>query len=275
MAGTPEQKRDWLRPCADKFSLVSFCLSEPGAGSDVAGLQLLAEKDGDGYRLNGTKCWITNGGEADLFTVFATLDRKSRHNGICAFVVPADTPGITRGKKEDKMGQRASNTATITFNETEIPADHLIGEENKGFKIAMMTLDRTRPGVAAMATGIARAAMEFAIDYSKERVQFGVPIAMHEAIQFMIADMATDVEASRLLAWHSAVLLDQGKAEPARKVLENWIYWLVIDSIGVYLHTARGLYLYAALFGLYLVLVVLGYFRWRRDWRAQAAPAPA
>src|SRR6202022_2624767 len=114
-------------------------------------------------------------------------------------------------KKEDKMGQRASNTATITFPDVEIPADHLIGEENKGFKVAMMTLDRTRPGVAAMAIGIARAAFEFACEYSKERVQFGVPIAMHQAIQFMIADMATDIEASRLLTWKSAVLLDQGK----------------------------------------------------------------
>ena len=124
---------------------------------------------------------------------------------------------VTVDKKEDKMGQRASNTATITFNETEIPADHLIGEENKGFKIAMMTLDRTRPGVAAMATGIARAAFEFATNYSKERVQFGVPIAMHQAIQFMIADMATKVHLSRLATWNSAVLLDQGK----RNTLES------------------------------------------------------
>ena len=138
------------------------------------------------------------------------------HRGMSAFLVRRDG-SVVIDKKEDKMGQRASNTATVTFNDVEIPAENLIGEENKGFKIAMMTLDRTRPGVAAMATGIARAAFEFATNYSKERIQFGVPIAMHQAIQFMIADMATKVHLSRLATWNSAVLLDQGR----RNTLES------------------------------------------------------
>src|ERR687892_711208 len=154
-----------------------------------------AVRKGDTYVINGSKCFITNGGYADWFTVYAKTDREAGHRGISCFLVPRDGT-VTVDKKEDKMGQRASNTATITFNESEIPADHLIGAENKGFKIAMMTLDRTRPGVAAMATGIARAAFEFATNYSKERIQFGVPIAMHQAIQFIIADMATKVEAA-------------------------------------------------------------------------------
>ena len=179
-------------------------------------MRTTAVRKGDKYVLNGSKCFITNGGYADWFTVYAKTDKDAGHRGISCFLVPKDDT-VTVDKKEDKMGQRASNTATITFNETEIPADNLIGEENKGFKIAMMTLDRTRPGVAAMATGIARAAFEIATEYSKERVQFGVPIAMHQAIQFMIADMATKIHLSRLVTWNSAVLLDQGK----RNTLES------------------------------------------------------
>ena len=164
-------------------------------------MRTTAVRKGDKYVINGSKCFITNGGYADWFTVYAKTDKEAGHRGISCFIVPRDET-VTVDKKEDKMGQRASNTATITFNDTEIPADHLIGEENKGFKIAMMTLDRTRPGVAAMATGIARAAFEFATNYSKERIQFGVPIAMHQAIQFMIADMATKVHLSRLATWN-------------------------------------------------------------------------
>jgi acyl-CoA dehydrogenase len=191
--------------------------SEPSGGSDLAALRTRAERDGDEWVINGSKCFITNGGYADWFTVYAKTDPEAGHRGISAFVVDADSPGVTVDKKEDKMGQRASNTATITFNDTEVDAKYLLGEENKGFKLAMMTLDRTRPGVAAMAVGIARAAFEFATEYSKERVQFGVPIAMHQAIQFMIADMATKVHLSRLATWNSAVLLDQGK----RNTLES------------------------------------------------------
>jgi acyl-CoA dehydrogenase len=210
VGGSEELKKKYLSMLTEEFKLASFCLTEPDAGSDVSGMRTTAVKKGDKYVLNGSKCFITNGGYADWFTVYAKTDKEAGHRGISAFVVEKDW-GVVVDKKEDKMGQRASNTATITLNDVEVPAENLIGEENKGFKLAMMTLDRTRPGVAAMATGIARAAFEMATDYSKERVQFGVPIAMHQAIQFLIADMATEIEASRLLTWQSAVLLDQGK----------------------------------------------------------------
>ena len=190
---------------SERAALASFCLTEPDAGSDVSGMRTTAVKKGDKYVLNGSKCFITNGGYADYYTVYAKTDKDAGHKGISAFVVEREWDGVTVDKKEDKLGQRASNTATISFNDVEVPAENMIGEENRGFKLAMMTLDRTRPGVAAMAVGIARAAFEFATEYSKERVQFGVPIAMHQAIQFMIADMATKVEAGRLLTWKSAL----------------------------------------------------------------------
>lgn len=209
LGGTDELKKWFFNDITSNYKLVSFCLTEPGAGSDVAGMRTTATKVGDEYVINGSKCFITNGSYADYFTVYAKTDPEAGHRGISAFLVPKDET-VTVDKKEDKMGQRASNTATITFNDTRVPAANLLGEENKGFKLAMMTLDRTRPGVAAMATGIARAAFEAATEYSKERVQFGVPIAMHQAIQFMVADMATKIEASRLLTWQSAALLDAG-----------------------------------------------------------------
>jgi acyl-CoA dehydrogenase len=216
LGGSEAVKREFCEELAASPKLASFCLTEPDAGSDVSGMRTRAVRKGDKYVLNGSKCFITNGSYADFFTVYAKTDPDAGHRGISAFLVRKDDTVIV-DKKEDKMGQRASNTATITFNETEVDACYLLGEENKGFKLAMMTLDRTRPAVAAMAVGIARAAFEFACDYSKERVQFGVPIAMHQAIQFMIADMATKVHLSRLATWNSAVLLDQGK----RNTLES------------------------------------------------------
>jgi acyl-CoA dehydrogenase len=219
IGASEEVKREYFGELIESPRLAAFCLTEPDAGSDVSGMRTRAVRRPtapDKYVLNGSKCFITNGGYADWFTVYAKTDPDAGHRGITAFLVRKDDTVIV-DKKEDKMGQRASNTATITFNDTEIDARYLLGEENKGFKLAMMTLDRTRPGVAAMATGIARAAFEFACSYSKERVQFGVPIAMHQAIQFMIADMATKVHLSRLATWNSAVLLDQG----ARNTLES------------------------------------------------------
>ncbi len=210
VAGTEDQKREWLTQAAAKFTLISFCLSEPAAGSDVAGLQLLAEKDGDDYLLTGTKAWITNGGEADLFTVFATLDRSSRHRGICAFVLPADLPGITLGRKEDKMGQRASDTRVIHFDNVRVPASQRLGAEGEGFKVAMRTLDKSRPPIAALATGIAQRAMEESVNYARERKAFGSRIGDFQAIQFILADMAKDIEAARLLTWQSAWMVDQG-----------------------------------------------------------------
>jgi acyl-CoA dehydrogenase len=238
LGGSEEVKKEYLGMLAEEPKLASFCLTEPDAGSDVSGMKTTAVRKGDKYVINGSKCFITNGGYADWFTVYAKTDKDAGHRGISAFVVPKDDTVIV-DKKEDKMGQRASNTATITFNETEIPAENLLGEENKGFKLAMMTLDRTRPGVAAMAVGIGRAAFEFAAEYSKERVQFGVPIAMHQAVAFMIADMATKVEAARLLVWQSAVLLDQGKrntlaSSHAKRFSADSAMEITVDAVQVY-----------------------------------------
>jgi acyl-CoA dehydrogenase len=210
LAASEELKKEYLGRLSDAPLLASFCLTEPDAGSDVSAMKTTAVRKGDKWVLNGSKCFITNGEYANWYTVYAKTDKDAGHRGISCFIVPRDA-GVVVDKHEDKMGQRASNTATISFNDVEIPLDHLVGEENKGFKIAMMTLDRTRPGVAAMGVGVGRAAMEMAIEYSKERVQFGVPIAMHEAIQFIIADMATKVHLGRLATYNSAVLIDQGK----------------------------------------------------------------
>jgi len=238
LGGSDELKREYLGRLTEEPRLASFCLTEPDAGSDVSGMKTNAVRKGDKWVINGSKCFITNGGYADWYTVYAKTDKEAGHRGISAFVVPREA-GVIVDKKEDKMGQRASNTATITFNDVEIPAENLIGEENKGFKLAMMTLDRTRPGVAAMAVGIARAAFEFATEYSKERVQFGVPIAMHQAIQFMIADMATEVEAARLLTWQGAVELDQGKrntlsSSHAKRFAADTAMKVTTDAVQVY-----------------------------------------
>jgi acyl-CoA dehydrogenase len=239
LGGSEETKKKYLGMLTESAKLASFCLTEPDAGSDVSGMKTRAVKKGDKYVINGSKCFITNGTYADWFTVYAKTDPEAGHRGISAFVVDSSLPGVSVDKKEDKMGQRASNTATISFDEVEIPVENLIGEENKGFKLAMMTLDRTRPGVAAMAVGIGRAAFEFAAEYSKERVQFGVPIAMHQAIQFMIADMATKVDAGRLLVWNSAVQLDQGKrntlvSSEAKRFAADSAMEITVDAVQVY-----------------------------------------
>ncbi len=239
LGGSEETKKKYLGMLTESAKLASFCLTEPDAGSDVSGMKTRAVKQGDKYVLNGSKCFITNGTYADWFTVYAKTDPEAGHRGISAFVVDATADGVTVDKKEDKMGQRASNTATISFNDVEVPAENLLAEENHGFKLAMMTLDRTRPGVAAMAVGIARAAFEFAAEYSKERVQFGVPIAMHQAIQFMIADMATKVDAARLLTWNSAVQLDQGqrntlRSSEAKRFASDSAMEVTTDAVQVY-----------------------------------------
>jgi acyl-CoA dehydrogenase len=238
LGGSEEIKKKYLGMLTEAPKLASFCLTEPDAGSDVSGMRTTAVKKGDKYVINGSKCFITNGGYADYYTVYVKTDKDAGHRGISAFVVERDW-GVVVDKKEDKLGQRASNTATISFNDVEVPAENLLGEENKGFKLAMMTLDRTRPGVAAMATGIARAAFEFATDYAKERVQFGVPIAMHQAIQFMIADMATEIEAARLLTWKSAVMLDNGErntliSSHAKRFAADAAMKIATDAVQVY-----------------------------------------
>jgi acyl-CoA dehydrogenase len=210
VGGSEEQQRTFLTPFCSGFNMGAFCLTEPGAGSDVASMSTTAKREGDCYILNGTKIFITNGSVASLYTVFATRDKSLRHQGIAGFIVPAETPGLSHGKKFDKMGQRASDTAEVIFEDVRVPRANLLGREDEGFRIAMVTLDRTRPMIAAMSVGLARAAMDAAVQYAKERITFGTPIGHHQAIQLLLADMAKDVEAARLLTWQCAWLIDQG-----------------------------------------------------------------
>jgi acyl-CoA dehydrogenase len=211
IAGTPEQKAKWLRPLLEEPILCSFGLSEPDAGSDVARLKTTAVRRGDEYVLNGSKTFITNAGYASWTIVFAKTDPAKGHRGISAFIVPMDTLGVTIEEHLDKMGQRATDTSAFALQDVVIPAENLLGAEGEGFKIAMRTLDATRPGTAAGAVGVAQAAFELAVDYAKERVTFDVPIAMHQGVNFMVADMATEIEAARLLTWQAAWLLDRGE----------------------------------------------------------------
>jgi acyl-CoA dehydrogenase len=211
LAGTAEQKDTWLRPLLDEPILCSFGLSEPEAGSDVARLKTTAVRQGDDYVLNGSKTFITNAGYANWTIVFAKTDPAKGHRGISAFIVPMDAPGVTIESHLDKMGQRATDTSAFALQDVVIPAANLLGQEGDGFKIAMRTLDGTRPGTAIGAVGVAQAAYELAVEYAKERVTFDMPIAMHQGVNFMIADMATEIEASRLLTWQAAWMLDQGE----------------------------------------------------------------
>jgi acyl-CoA dehydrogenase len=211
LAGSEEQKATWLPPLLESPILCSFGLSEPGAGSDVARLQTTAVRRGDEYVLNGSKTFITNAGHAAWTVVFAKTDPAKGSRGMSAFIVPMDTPGVTIEQHLEKMGQRSTDTSAFALTDVVVPAANRIGEEGEGFKIAMKTLDFTRPGTAAGAVGVAQAAYEHAVAYAKERVTFDVPIAMHQGVNFMIADMATEIEAARLLTWQAAWLLDQGE----------------------------------------------------------------
>jgi acyl-CoA dehydrogenase len=215
IAGSDEQKREWLTPLLDEPILCSFALSEPDAGSDAARIKTTAERRGDEYVLNGSKMFITNAGHASWSTVFASTDKSKGHKGLSAFVVPMDAEGVTIEKHLDKMGQRATDTSAFALNDVVVPAANRLGEEGDGFKIAMQTLDLTRPGTAAGAVGVAQAAYEYSVDYAKQRVTFDVPIAMHQGVNFMIADMATETEAARLLTWQAAWMLDQGYGRKA------------------------------------------------------------
>jgi acyl-CoA dehydrogenase len=210
IAGTDEQKRAWLTPLIEEPVLCSFGLTEPDAGSDVARIRTTAVRQVDEYVLNGSKTFITNAGYAGWTVVFAKTDPAQGHRGISAFVVPMDTPGVTIEKHLDKMGQRSTDTSAFSMVDVVVPAENRLGEEGDGFKIAMQTLDGTRPGTAIGAVGVARAAFEYACDYAKERVTFEQPIAMHQGVNFLIADMATKIEAARLLCWQSSWMLDQG-----------------------------------------------------------------
>ena len=210
IAGTEEQKKRLLTEFTQKPLLASFCLSEPNAGSDVSSLSTTLKKEGEHYLLNGQKMFITNASYASQFTVYATIDKTLGHKGICAIVVDAKSPGVSIGKKENKMGQRASNTAAVNFDNVQVSKENLLGQEGEGFKIAMKTLDHSRPIVSISAVGVARAAYEYALNYSKERIQFGKSISSFQAIQFMLSDMATSIEAARLLCYKAAWQLDNG-----------------------------------------------------------------
>lgn len=209
--GNEAQKQNFLQRLATGEALGAYALSEPGAGSDVVSMKTTAKKDGADYILNGSKVWITNGGVADLYIVFAKTDADKKHKGITAFIVEKGTEGFTFGKKEKKLGIRSSPTTELIFENCRIPAENVLGEEGDGFKIAMTTLDGGRNGIAAQALGIAQGALDAAAAYAKEREQFGKPIAANQGISFKLADMATDIEAARLLTYQAAWLESAGK----------------------------------------------------------------
>ena len=210
--GTEAQKQAWLPKLAAGEIYGAYCLTEPNAGSDAAALQTSARLEGDAWVLSGTKIWVTNGGIAGLFVVYARTDPKvSKAKGISAFLVPRDTPGVSIGKHEKKTGIRASSTTEVIFENARIPKENLLGELNKGFSVAMDTLDGGRIGIASQSVGIGRACLEAAVKYSKEREQFGQPIANYQAIQWKLADMSTRIDAARLLTWKAAWLRDQGE----------------------------------------------------------------
>lgn len=211
IGGNDEQKKRFLTPFTESYKIAAFCLTEPGNGSDAGGLKTTIKEDGDDVIINGNKMWITNAGYADLFVLYGTTDPALRHKGITAVVIEKGTPGIEIGKKEDKMGHRCSDTRAMTFTNVRIPKKNILGGLNQGWKIAMKTLDHSRPMVASSAVGGAQCAYDHAVKYAKERVQFNVPISHHQAIQFMIADMAMKIEASRLLVHKAAWLLDNGQ----------------------------------------------------------------
>jgi butyryl-CoA dehydrogenase len=209
--GTDEQKDRFLKPLASGEKLGCFALTEPGAGSDVASLRSTARRDGSDYVIDGSKVFITNGTDADIAIVFATVDPQRQHKGITAFVVPCDLPGFKRGGHEYKLGVNGSGTTEFFFSDLRVPAANRLGEEGEGFKIAMRTLDGGRIGIAAQAVGIAQGAFEEALAYANEREQFGQPIANFQAIQFYLADMVTELDAARLLTWKAAWTKDQQK----------------------------------------------------------------
>ena len=213
LAGTDEQKEKYLPHFCDagKVALGAYALTEPSAGSDPAGMITNARRDRSKYILNGYKTLITNAGIADVYVVFATVDPSRGVDGITAFIVEKDWPGVNPGKKEKKLGIRASHTAAIAFDDVEVPVANRLGAEGEGFKIAMKTFDITRTHIAAGAVGVARAAHEYALGYARERRQFGKPIISFQSIAFMLADMATQIDAARLLAWRAAWLYDAGQ----------------------------------------------------------------
>ncbi|MBU6259560.1 MAG: acyl-CoA dehydrogenase family protein [Burkholderiales bacterium] len=209
--GSREQKETWLRPLAQGRKLGCFCLTEPHTGSDAAAITTRAERDGDDYVLHGVKQFITTGKHADVALVFAVTDKAAGKKGISCFLVPTATPGYIVARIEDKMGQHASDTAQILFENCRVPASALLGQAGEGYRIALSNLEAGRIGIAAQAVGMARAAFDAAVKYARERVTFGAPIIEHQAVAFRLADMATQLDAARLMVWRAAALKDAGK----------------------------------------------------------------
>ncbi|HHZ19003.1 MAG TPA: acyl-CoA dehydrogenase [Firmicutes bacterium] len=215
--GTEEQKKKYLPGIAAGKTICAFGLTEANAGSDAGGIETTAVLDGDYYVLNGTKQWITNGGEADVYTIVAMTDKKKGSRGASAFIVEKGTPGFEFGKKENKMGIRASATRELIFKDCRIPKENLLGREGMGFIVAMKTLDKSRPGIGAQAVGIAQGALDAAAKYARERIQFGQPISSFQAVQHMLADMATQLEAARALVYSTARFIDSGAKEYSKE----------------------------------------------------------
>jgi len=211
LGGTEAQKKKYLGMLTSEPIFASYATTEPGAGSDVAGMQTRAVRSGDDWVLNGQKCYITNASWARFYVIFATVDPTKKHKGIMAFIVDRDTPGVSIGKKENKMGQRASDTATVILEDVKVPSANVLAKEGDGFKLAMMTFDRTRPDIGAGACGLMRRCLDESVAYAQERQTFGTPIANHQAVQFMIAEMAMKYEATRLLVQKAAWLMDNGE----------------------------------------------------------------
>lgn len=237
--GTPEQKKKWLTPLAQGKTLGCFALSEPGHGSDPAGLKCSAKKVSGGYQIKGSKNWITNGKEADVCVLFATIDANLGAKGICAFIVDTKSKGFQVSKLEDKLGINASSTAQLFFDDVFVPQDCLLGKEGQGFKIALSTLDGGRIGIAAQALGISRCALEASKKFASEREQFGAPIAKLQAIQWHIADMATRLQSARLLTWNAARLKDKGEkftkeAAMAKLAASESAMWIATKAIQVH-----------------------------------------
>jgi len=237
---TEEQKQKWLRMVAEDGALASYAVTEPGAGSDVAACKTSAIRDGDDYIINGSKMWITGAGYADFFFVLAKTDVDAGYKGMSGFIVEKDAEGFSLGKKEINMGQRCSDTRSIQFDDVRVPADQLIGgSESGGWMNAMKAFDMSRPNIAAHATGLSRAAYEHALQYSGERSTFGKPLHRHQAIQFMLADMKTKIEASRLLTWRSAADSDAGlpnteSAAHAKRFAADTAMEVSTDAVQVY-----------------------------------------
>jgi len=239
IGGNDEQKKKFLTPFTQDFKIASFCLTEPGNGSDAGGLRTQIKDGGDHWIINGEKMWITNAGHADLFVVYATLDPNLKHKGICAIVVDPKSPGIDIGKKEDKMGHRSSDTRGVRFNNVKVPKENMLGQPGEGWAIAMKTLDHSRPLVASSALGGAQRALDLSVKYAKERTQFGVPIAKHQAIQFMIAEMGMKIEAARLMTYKAAWLCDQGQrnteiASYAKAFASDSCMQITTDAVQIY-----------------------------------------